>query len=95
MDLVAKRKQKLEEALSNAKKQETAKEAEKAANSKKFEEQKKEIEHDILLMKSGIKIAAYSVDDGNKELEACLRSVNLGRNKLRSAQRKISMGVKW
>ena len=34
LDLVAKRKQQLEEELSNAKRQETAKEAEKAGNSK-------------------------------------------------------------
>ena len=45
-------------------------------------------------MKSGITIAEDSVDAGNKELEACLRSVNLDRNKLISAQSKISMGVK-
>ena len=91
LDLAAKRKQKLEEeAMSNAKKQETVKEAEKAANSKKNEEQKKEIEHDILLMKSGITIAEDSVDAGNKELEACLRSVNLDRNILISAQSKIN-----
>ena len=44
LDLAAKRKQKLEEALSNAKKTKTVKEAEKAANSKKNEEQKKEID---------------------------------------------------
>ena len=89
LDLAAKRKQKLEEeALPNAKKQETAKEAEKAPNSKIIEEQNKEIEHDILLMKSGIKIAEDSVDEGNKELEACLRSVNLDRNKLISKQNK-------
>ena len=95
LELAAKRKQKLEEeALSNAKKQETVKEAEKAANSKKNEEEKKEIEHDILLMKSGITIAEDSVEAGNKELDACLRSVNLDRNKLISAQSKINMGVK-
>ena len=82
LDLAAKRKQR------------TVKEAEKAANSKKNVEQKKEIEHDILLMKSGITIAEDSVDAGNKELEACLRSVNLDRNKLISSQSKISMGVK-
>ena len=56
-------------------------------------EQKKEIGHVIVLMKSGIKISEDSVD-GDKELEACLRSVNLDRNKLISAQSKISMGVK-
>ena len=39
----------------------------------KIEEQKKEIEHEILLMKFGIKIAEDSVDEGNKELEACLK----------------------
>ena len=39
-------------------------------------------------MKSGITIAEDSVDAGNKELEACLRSVNLDRNKLISPQSK-------
>ena len=45
-------------------------------------------------MKSGIKIGKDFVDEGNKELEACLRCVNLDRNKLISAQSKICMGVK-
>ena len=73
---------------------------EAAENVKRIEEdtqkatQIEEIDHYILMIKNGIKIAEKSIKEGNLELEKQLKQSNLNRDALASVHSKILMGVK-
>ena len=85
------------EELSEKVRQEEAKieEAKNVKEKAKELDEAKQIESDMLYIKSGIEIADRSISEGNyKKKEARLRKSTLDKDLLANAQQKILMGIK-